>query len=120
RGASRAQSTWPRLTEAPILTGAGLFLALAAFLIWRPALERLWGADLALALISSPKVWALVAAVAASVTFAAGIYPAILSSRLMPRKNAGILGRRSLPSRSAALLVGAQFEIAGFRGIGVG
>lgn len=116
-GASRMQITLQHLIEAAILTGAGLFLALAAFLIWRPALERLWGADLALALISSPKVWALVAAVAASVTFAAGIYPAILSSRLMPRKNAGILGRRSLPSRSAALLVGAQFAVAGFLGI---
>jgi putative ABC transport system permease protein len=113
-GARRAQVALQYLLEAGVLTAVALVVALGVFLAARPLLARIMGADVAPALFSGAQIWVFLAVVIAGVTFAAGAYPALALSRVLPvralRSSRQQVGSKVL----STVLIGAQFAVASF------
>jgi putative ABC transport system permease protein len=111
-GAGRAQIGLQHLIEAAALTAVALTLAIALLAVVLPALENASGMRLRAVLLGGGDVWLFVAAVFATATLLAGVYPALAMARVAAiaalRPSFAQLGAKRL----AAVLVGAQFAAA--------
>ncbi len=113
-GAGRRQIVAQHLTEAGILTGLGLILAVAAIEAISPVVQQASGVDLSLPLLSGAGFCLFVVALLVGVTLLAGAYPALVLSKVRPihaLRQGGIHGGAG---RVQSLFVGVQFCVASF------
>ncbi|HEV2355132.1 MAG TPA: ABC transporter permease [Puia sp.] len=112
-GASRAALIKQFLVEALLLTGLSVLLSLILVNVLLPVFNAFTEKHLTLNLHSDPRIWAGVALVTITVTFLAGLYPALFQSGLNPLsllKNKIQLGRGNISLRRS--LVVFQFFIS--------
>jgi putative ABC transport system permease protein len=113
-GASPAQIAAQSLFEAGALAIAALIVALAAFVLARPLVKNLLGAELDANFFSRLAVWPALGALVLVVTLAAGAYPAFVLSRVRPVSAIATAQARLGSPLFSTLLVGTQFAVASF------
>jgi putative ABC transport system permease protein len=113
-GATTGRVLTQHLLEVGLLVGTALAAALVFVAAAAPALERAAGIDLRLAIFSSGIPWAVLGALLAAVTVAAGAYPAWLLARSPAAVVLRTAQTRGGPGAITALLVATQFAVAAF------
>ena len=113
-GASPRQVAVQSLFDAAVLALAALVVALAVFVLARPLVRDLLGADLDATFFSSLGVWPALGALVLAVTLAAGAYPAFVLSRVRPVTAIATSQARLGSPLFSTLLVGTQFAVASF------
>jgi putative ABC transport system permease protein len=112
-GAKAAQVVLQDLARTGILVGAGTAIAVAVVPLVRGALPDRWRPAFAVPW-SEPHFWIFLAALVLAVTVLAGLYPALVLSRIGPLDALRLGGRRAGSKVLRALLVGTQFATATF------
>jgi putative ABC transport system permease protein len=110
-GAKATQVVLQDLARTGLLVGAGTAIAVAVVPLVRGALPDRWRPAFAMPW-SEPHFWMFLAALVLAVTVLAGLYPALVLSRIRPLDALG--GRRAGSKLLRALLVGSQFATATF------
>jgi putative ABC transport system permease protein len=117
-GATARQVAAQHLVEVALLAAVALAVALAVLCAIAPKLDAALGVQIR-AVVVGPAPWLALLALLATVTVAAGAYPAFLLARSAPMAALRLGRSRGGSSRLGMWLVGAQFTVVAFLAIAV-
>lgn len=100
--------------DALLLTLAALVLAIGILALASPFIVSTMDVDVIYFLTRGPEAWGVIAAIVGAVSLVAGLYPALVLSRIRPADALRSGKSRSGPGFVARILVGVQFASASF------